>query len=338
MKYLSGKVVLVTGGTGSFGKQVLKTILCTDVSEIRVLSRDETKQEELRMNFPDPRIRYFLGDVRDISSVNQAMFGVNLIFHAAALKQVPSCEFFPLEAVKTNVFGTENVINSAVENGAEKVICLSTDKAAYPVNAMGMTKALMEKVALSKAPQAAERGTIVCCTRYGNVLGSRGSVAPLFVKQMIQGEELTYTDGSMTRFVMDLSEAMDLVLFAFEHGDPGDTLIQKAKSCTVSELGAAVSDVLGRELRYREMGLRHGEKMFEVLMTKEEASRSLDMGGYFKISADVRGLNYEQYSNQGDGSLEDSMEFNSNNCGRVSHAILCEKLLKLDSVKIALGG
>ena len=288
------KVLLITGGTGSFGNAVLEKFLETNIKEIRIFSRDEKKQDDMRHYYNNPKIKYYIGDVRDANSIRNAVKGVDYVFHAAALKQVPSCEFFPIEAVKTNVLGTENVINMCIEQGVKKVICLSTDKAAYPVNAMGISKAMMEKVVIAKSRNSGEE-TLLCVTRYGNVIGSRGSVIPLFINQIKNGNELTVTDPNMTRFIMSLEEAVELVLFAFSHANSGDLFVQKAASCKIGDLAYAICDLLGVERSYKVIGTRHGEKDYEVLLTKEEASKSLDLGEYYQVSADNRDLNYEKY-------------------------------------------
>ena len=314
----SDKVLLITGGTGSFGNAVLNRFLDTDIREIRIFSRDEKKQDDMRHEFqvkmPDvaDKIKFYIGDVRDLASVKNAMHGVDYIFHAAALKQVPSCEFFPIEAVKTNVFGTENVLTAAIEAGVKNVVCLSTDKAAYPVNAMGTSKAMMEKVVVAKARTT--QSTKICCTRYGNVMCSRGSVIPLWIDQIRNGSPITLTEPSMTRFIMSLDEAVDLVLFAFEHGEAGDILVQKAPACTIQTQAEAVCELFGgKKEDIKIIGIRHGEKMYETLLTNEECANAVDMGDFYRVPCDKRGLNYDKYFNQGDVERNTLTEFNSNN-------------------------
>ena len=318
MSLFSGKTLLITGGTGSFGNAVLNRFLATDIAEIRVFSRDEKKQDDMRHEFqakmPEVahKISFYLGDVRDLQSVKNAMHNVDYVFHAAALKQVPSCEFFPIEAVKTNVIGTENVLTAAIDAGVESVICLSTDKAAYPVNAMGTSKAMMEKVVVAKSRTTTK--TKICCTRYGNVMCSRGSVIPLWIEQIKSGQPLTITDGSMTRFIMSLEEAVDLVLFAFEHGEPGDILVQKAPACTIQTQAEAVCELFGGDKEaIRVIGVRHGEKMYETLLTNEECANAIDLGDFYRVPCDNRNLNYDKYLNQGDVDRNPLTEFNSNN-------------------------
>jgi len=318
MSLFSGKTLLITGGTGSFGNAVLNRFLATDIAEIRVFSRDEKKQDDMRHEFqvkmPEVahKISFYLGDVRDLQSVKNAMHNVDYVFHAAALKQVPSCEFFPIEAVKTNVIGTENVLTAAIDAGIESVICLSTDKAAYPVNAMGTSKAMMEKVVVAKSRTTTK--TKICCTRYGNVMCSRGSVIPLWIEQIKSGQPLTITDGSMTRFIMSLEEAVDLVLFAFEHGEPGDILVQKAPACTIQTQAEAVCELFGGDKEaIRVIGVRHGEKMYETLLTNEECANAIDLGDFYRVPCDNRNLNYDKYFNQGDVDRNPLTEFNSNN-------------------------
>lgn len=313
-----GKTLLITGGTGSFGNAVLNRFLATDIAEIRVFSRDEKKQDDMRHEFqvkmPEVahKISFYLGDVRDLQSVKNAMHNVDYVFHAAALKQVPSCEFFPIEAVKTNVIGTENVLTAAIDAGVESVICLSTDKAAYPVNAMGTSKAMMEKVVVAKSRTTTK--TKICCTRYGNVMCSRGSVIPLWIEQIKSGQPLTITDGSMTRFIMSLEEAVDLVLFAFEYGEPGDILVQKAPACTIQTQAEAVCELFGGDKEaIRVIGVRHGEKMYETLLTNEECANAIDLGDFYRVPCDNRNLNYDKYFNQGDVDRNPLTEFNSNN-------------------------
>lgn len=318
MSVFTGATLMITGGTGSFGSTVLKRFLKTDIGEIRVFSRDEKKQDDMRHEFqllyPDSadKLKFYIGDVRDLQSVKNAIHGVDYIFHAAALKQVPSCEFFPTEAVKTNVMGTENVLTAAIEEGVKSVICLSTDKAAYPVNAMGTSKAMMEKVVVAKARTTNK--TKICCTRYGNVMCSRGSVIPLWIDQIKAGNPITITDGAMTRFIMSLEEAVDLVLFAFEHGEAGDILVQKAPACTIQTQAEAVCELFdGDKNNIKVIGIRHGEKMYETLLTNEECAHAIDLGDFYRVPCDNRGLNYDKYFNKGDVERNTLTEFNSNN-------------------------
>ena len=318
MSLFKGKTLMITGGTGSFGNAVLNRFLRTDIGEIRVFSRDEKKQDDMRHEFqarmPEvaDKIKFYIGDVRDLESCRGAMHGVDYIFHAAALKQVPSCEFFPMEAVRTNVIGTDNVLTAAIEAGVECVICLSTDKAAYPINAMGITKAIEEKVAIAKSRNSGK--TKICCTRYGNVMCSRGSVIPLWIDQIRQGNPITITDPAMTRFIMSLEEAVDLVLFAFEHGENGDLLIQKAPACTIGTQAQAVCELFGgKKEDIKVIGIRHGEKMYETLLTNEECAKAIDMGDFYRVPADNRGLNYDKYFKEGDEERNVLTEFNSNN-------------------------
>lgn len=313
-----GKTLLITGGTGSFGNAVLNRFLTTDIAEIRVFSRDEKKQDDMRHEFqaklPEAagKIKFYIGDVRDLASVKSAMVGVDYVFHAAALKQVPSCEFFPMEAVRTNVIGTDNVLTAAIEAGVESVICLSTDKAAYPINAMGITKALEEKVAVAKSRTSGK--TRICCTRYGNVMCSRGSVIPLWIDQIKNGQPITVTEPSMTRFIMSLEEAVDLVLFAFEHGQNGDLFIQKAPACTIQTQAEAVCELFGgKKEDIRVIGIRHGEKLYETLLTNEECAKAEDMGDFYRVPADNRSLNYDKFFSEGDEQRSTLTEFNSNN-------------------------
>ncbi len=318
MSIFSGKTLMITGGTGSFGNAVLNRFLQTDIGEIRIFSRDEKKQDDMRHEFqakmPEvaDKISFYIGDVRDINSVKNAIHGVDYIFHAAALKQVPSCEFFPIEAVKTNVLGTENVLTAAIEEGVKKVICLSTDKAAYPVNAMGTSKAMMEKVVVAKSRTT--KTTDICCTRYGNVMCSRGSVIPLWIEQIKNGNSITITEPTMTRFIMSLEEAVDLVLFAFEHGTPGDILVQKAPACTIQTQAEAVCELFGSDKsNIKVIGIRHGEKMYETLLTNEECANAIDLGNFYRVPCDKRGLNYDKYFSKGDTERNTLTEFNSNN-------------------------
>ena len=310
----AGKTLLITGGTGSFGNAVLERFLNSDIKEIRIFSRDEKKQDDMRHVYNNDKLKFYIGDVRDISTIRPAVQGVDYIFHAAALKQVPSCEFFPLEAVKTNVFGTDNVLTAAVEAGVGRVVCLSTDKAAYPINAMGTSKAMMEKIIVAKARTVDPEKTRICCTRYGNVMCSRGSVIPLFIDKIKNGQPLTITDGSMTRFIMNLNEAVDLVLYAFEHGTQGDLFVQKADACTIDVLTQAIKELFGvPDYPTQVIGIRHGEKMYETLLTNEECARSLDCGDFYRVIADNRDLNYEKYLSVGDVQRSTLSEFNSNN-------------------------
>ena len=320
MGLFTNKTLLITGGTGSFGNAVLNRFLQTDIGEIRIFSRDEKKQDDMRHEFqakmPEvaDKIKFYIGDVRDISSIRNAMHGVDYIFHAAALKQVPSCEFFPIEAVKTNVLGTENVLTVAIEEGVKNVVCLSTDKAAYPVNAMGTSKAMMEKVIVAKSRTVFPEKTKICCTRYGNVMCSRGSVIPLWIDQIRAGNPITITDPTMTRFIMSLDEAVDLVLFAFEHGKSGDILVQKAPACTIQTQAEAVCELFGGDKEnIKVIGIRHGEKMYETLLTNEECANAIDMGDFYRVPCDSRGLNYDKYFKQGDVERNTLTEFNSNN-------------------------
>lgn len=330
-----GKTLMITGGTGSFGNTVLRRFLETDIGEIRVFSRDEKKQDDMRHEFQQKypqvadKIRFYIGDVRDIQSVKNAMHGVDYIFHAAALKQVPSCEFFPVEAVKTNVLGTDNVLTAAIEEGVKCVICLSTDKAAYPVNAMGTSKAMMEKVVVAKSRTVSPEKTKICCTRYGNVLCSRGSVIPLWIDQIREGKPITITEPSMTRFVMSLEEAVDLVLFAFQNGESGDILVQKAPACTIEVLAQAVKELFAPEAEIRVIGIRHGEKMYETLLTNEECANAIDMGNFYRVPADKRGLNYDKYFNDGNVTRIQLSEFDSTNTELMTVEQVKEKLLSL---------
>ena len=333
------KTLLITGGTGSFGNAVLNRFLDTDIREIRVFSRDVKKQDDMRHEFQAKmpqladKIKFFIGDVRDLASVKNAMHGVDYIFHAAALKQVPSCEFFPLEAVKTNVIGTENVLTAAIEAGVRSVICLSTDKAAYPVNAMGTSKAMMEKVIVAKSRTVSPEMTKICCTRYGNVMCSRGSVIPLWIEQIKAGNPITITDPSMTRFIMSLDEAVDLVLFAFEHGVSGDILVQKAPACTIDVLAQAVKELFGSEAPVQVIGIRHGEKLYETLLTNEECANATDMGDFYRVPCDKRDLNYDKFFSDGDRERNPLTEFNSNNTKLLTVEQVKEKLLSLQYIR-----
>lgn len=335
-----GKTLLITGGTGSFGNAVLNRFLETDLCEIRIFSRDEKKQDDMRhefqMKLPEAaeKLRFYIGDVRDPASVKNAMHGVDYIFHAAALKQVPSCEFFPLEAVKTNVFGTDNVLTAAIEEGVRNVVCLSTDKAAYPVNAMGTSKAMMEKVVVAKSRTVAPEKTKICCTRYGNVMCSRGSVIPLWIDQIRSGSPITLTEPTMTRFIMSLDEAVDLVLFAFEHGESGDILVQKAPACTIQTQAQAVCELFGgKKEDIRVIGIRHGEKMYETLLTNEECAHAIDLGDFYRVPCDSRGLNYDKYFTKGDTKRVTLSEFNSNNTELLNVEQVKEKLLSLQYIQ-----
>lgn len=333
------KTLLITGGTGSFGNAVLDRFLDTDIGEIRIFSRDEKKQDDMRHLYQSinpeksEKIKFYIGDVRDLASVKNAMHDVDYIFHAAALKQVPSCEFFPLEAVKTNVIGTDNVLTAAIEEGVKRVICLSTDKAAYPVNAMGTSKAMMEKVIVAKSRTVSPAKTAICCTRYGNVMCSRGSVIPLFIDQIKQGKPLTLTEPKMTRFIMSLEEAVELVLFAFANADSGDIMVQKAPACTIGVLAQAVKELFHSEDEIKVIGIRHGEKMYETLLTNEECAHAIDMGNFYRVPADNRGLNYDKYFKDGDTKRNTLTEFNSNNTQLLTVEQVKEKLLSLKYIR-----
>lgn len=331
-----GKALLITGGTGSFGKAVINRFLDTDIQEIRIFSRDEKKQDDLRKQYQNAKLSFYLGDVRDRASIDNAMHNIDFVFHAAALKQVPSCEFFPLEAVKTNILGTENVLQSAIAHHVQKVICLSTDKAAYPINAMGISKAMMEKVFIAKARTANDGETIICGTRYGNVMASRGSVIPLFIDKIKQREALPITDPNMTRFLMSLQEAVELVVHAFKYAKNGDIMVQKAPSCTVSDLATALLEIFEVDRDIQIIGTRHGEKQAETLLTKEEYARCDDMGHYFRVPADSRDMNYDQYVERGHSIIKTETEYNSNNTQRLTIPEIKEKLLTLDYVKAEL--
>lgn len=333
-----GKTLLITGGTGSFGNAVLKRFLNTDVKEIRIFSRDEKKQDDMRKRYKNDKIKFYIGDVRNPESIKDAVSGVDYIFHAAALKQVPSCEFFPMEAVRTNVLGTDNVLSAAIDAGVKRVVCLSTDKAAYPINAMGTSKAMMEKVIIAKSRNVDPANTTISCTRYGNVMASRGSVIPLFVDQIKSGHPITITDPTMTRFLMNLDEAVDLVLFAFEHANQGDLFIQKAPASTVGDLAAALKQMLKSDIEINIIGTRHGEKAHETLMTKEEKAKSTDMGDYYRIPADMRDLNYGKYLEDGSKEISESDEYTSHNTTRLDVSGTIEKLLTVDYIKQELQG
>ena len=338
MSLFRDKTRMITGGTGSFGNAVLNRFLQTDIGEIRIFSRDEKKQDDMRHEYqakmPDVahKIKFYIGDVRDLQSVRSAMHGVDYIFHAAALKQVPSCEFFPMEAVRTNVIGTDNVLTAAIEEGVECIICLSTDKAAYPINSMGMTKAIEEKVAIAKSRMSGK--TKICCTRYGNVMCSRGSVIPLWIDQIKTGNPITVTEPNMTRFIMSLEEAVDLVLFAFEHGENGDLLIKKAPACTIQTQAEAVCELFGgKKEDIKVIGIRHGEKMYETLLTNEECAKAVDMGDFYRVPADNRGLNYDKYFKEGDEARNTLTEFNSNNTRRLNLQETIDTISKLEYIQ-----
>ena len=327
------KVLLITGGTGSFGNAVLKRFLNSDLKEIRIFSRDEKKQDDMRKKYSNDKLKFYIGDVRDAHSVQEAMKGVDYVFHAAALKQVPSCEFFPVQAVQTNILGTNNVLEAAINHNVKKVIVLSTDKAAYPINAMGMSKALMEKVAVAKGRNLKENQTVICRTRYGNVMASRGSVIPLFCEQIENGKPLTITNPEMTRFMMTLDDAVDLVIYAFEHGAQGDLFVQKAPAATIETLAEAVKELKNSSAPIKHIGSRHGEKLYEVLVTKEEMTNAEDLGDYFRVPADNRNLNYAKYENNGDKNLDKVEEYNSHNTTRLDVEGMKKLLLKLDLFK-----
>lgn len=339
MSLFKDKTLLITGGTGSFGNAVLNRFLNTDIGEIRIFSRDEKKQDDMRHEFqakmPETagKIKFFIGDVRDINSVKNAMYGVDYIFHAAALKQVPSCEFFPIEAVRTNVLGTENVLTAAIEAGVKNVVCLSTDKAAYPVNAMGTSKAMMEKVIVAKSRTVNPEKTKISCTRYGNVMCSRGSVIPLWIEQIKAGNPITITEPSMTRFIMSLDEAVDLVLFAFENGTSGDILVQKAPACTIEVLAKAVTELFEPNHEIKVIGIRHGEKMYETLLTNEECANAFDMGDFYRVPCDKRDLNYDKFFKEGNTERNALSEFNSNNTELLTVEEVKEKLLSLEYIR-----
>ena len=339
MSLFKDKTLLITGGTGSFGNAVLNRFLDTDIGEIRVFSRDEKKQDDMRHEFQakmpevSDKIKFYIGDVRDLESVKAAMHGVDYIFHAAALKQVPSCEFFPMEAVRTNVIGTDNVLTAAIDAGVKSVICLSTDKAAYPVNAMGITKALEERVAVAKSRTVSPDKTKICCTRYGNVMCSRGSVIPLWIDQIKAGKDITITEPTMTRFIMSLDEAVDLVLFAFENGISGDILVQKAPACTIETLAKAVIELFNPETKIKVIGIRHGEKLYETLLTNEECANATDMGEFYRVPCDNRGLNYDKYFKDGDVERNPLTEFNSNNTELLNVEEVKEKILSLQYIR-----
>ncbi len=327
------KTLMITGGTGSFGNAVLDRFLQTDIGEIRIFSRDEKKQDDMRNRLKNPKIKFYIGDVRDFNSINHAMKGVDYVFHAAALKQVPSCEFFPIEAAKTNVFGTQNTIDAAVANNVKRVICLSTDKAAYPINAMGISKALMEKVAVAASRNIPDDATKVCLTRYGNVMASRGSVIPLFVDQIKEGSPITVTDPNMTRFLMSLEDAVDLVLFAFEHGNQGDLFVNKAPASTIGDLASAIKNIFNADNEVKVIGTRHGEKLYETLCTREEMQKAEDMGEFYRIPADNRDLNYSRYFSEGKEDISRIEDYHSHNTKHLSNEELKKTLLNLDFIK-----
>ncbi|MGR3990995.1 polysaccharide biosynthesis protein [Pseudomonas sp. 1121_17] len=330
----SGKKLLISGGTGSFGNAVLKRFLDTDIAEIRIFSRDEKKQDDMRKRYANSKLKFYIGDVRDYQSVLNATRGVDYIFHAAALKQVPSCEFHPMEAVKTNVIGTENLLEAAIQNEVRRIVCLSTDKAVYPINAMGISKAMMEKVMVAKARNVDETKTVICGTRYGNVMASRGSVIPLFVEQILKGQPLSITDPNMTRFMMTLADAVDLVLYAFEHGNNGDLFVQKAPAATVETLAKALCGLLGKpEHPVQVIGTRHGEKLYEALLSREELVCSEDMGDYYRVPPDLRDLNYSKYVEQGEERLSHTEDYNSHNTQRLDVEGMQQLLLKLDFIR-----
>ena len=333
MSIFKDKVLLITGGTGSFGNAVLKRFIDTDIKEIRIFSRDEKKQEDMRIAYKNDKIKFYIGDVRNYRSIEDAMDGVDYVFHAAALEQVPSCEFFPIEAVEANVLGANNVIEAAINHNVIKVIVLSTDKAAYPINAMGMSKALMEKVAIAKGRNLEKGKTVICRTRYGNVMASRGSVIPLFCQQIAEGKSITVTNPEMTRFMMTLEDAVDLVIYAFEHGEQGDLFVQKAPAATIEVLADAIKELKHSDVKTNIIGTRHGEKLYEVLVTKEEMVNAEDLGGYYRIPADNRNLNYQKYENVGNKDLETIEEYNSHNTKRLDVEGVKELLLKLDLFK-----
>ena len=329
----AGKTLLITGGTGSFGNAVMKRFLETNIKEIRIFSRDEKKQDDMRKKYNNEKLKFYIGDIRDLASVKNAMYGVDYIFHAAALKQVPSCEFFPLEAVKTNILGTDNVLTAAIEYGVKKVICLSTDKAAYPINAMGISKAMMEKVFVAKSRTVDSDKTLICGTRYGNVMASRGSVIPLFIDQIKSGQPLTVTDPNMTRFLMSLEEAVELVLFAFQKAHAGDIMVQKSPASTIGDLAQAIKELFNADNEMKIIGTRHGEKRFETLLTREEHVVAEDLGNFYRVSADQRDLNYDKYFIEGDHRLSTLEEYNSDNTQILNVEQIKEKLLQLDYVQ-----
>jgi len=335
----TNKTLLITGGTGSFGNAVLNRFLSTDIKEIRIFSRDEKKQDDMRHLYQNPKIKFYIGDVRDRRSVDGVMKGVDFIFHAAALKQVPSCEFFPTQAVRTNILGTENVIDSAIEYGVKNVVVLSTDKACYPINAMGISKAMMEKVAIAKGRQLGNgNGTTICCTRYGNVMASRGSVIPLWVDQMEKGEVITVTDPNMTRFMMTLNDAVDLVIYAFQHGHNGDLFVQKAPAATLQTLASALKELLKKDTPVKVIGTRHGEKLYETLVTREEMARAEDMGNYYRIPCDTRDLNYDKYFIEGQEKVSVIEDYHSHNTHRLNVEEMKSLLLQLSGIRERVNG
>lgn len=329
----ANKVLMITGGTGSFGNAVLKRFLSTDVSEIRIFSRDEKKQEDMRIALNNPKLKFYIGDIRNYDSINEAMKGVHYVFHAAALKQVPSCEFYPMEAVRTNVLGTENVLNAAVSNNVQRLVVLSTDKAVYPINAMGISKAMMEKLMVAKSRMRMAGETVICATRYGNVMASRGSVIPLFIQQLKDGKSITITDPNMTRFLMSLDDSVDLVLHAFEHGKQGDIFIQKAPASTVGDLAAALKELFVKDNEVRVIGTRHGEKLYESLVSREEMAKAEDMGRYYRVPADNRDLNYDKYFVEGETKISEIDDYTSHNTERLTVEQVKDILLKLEFVK-----
>jgi len=331
------KTLLITGGTGSFGNAVMKRFLKTDLKEIRIFSRDEKKQDDMRRLYKNDKLKFYIGDVRDLQSIKNAMHGVDYVFHAAALKQVPSCEFFPLEAVKTNIIGTDNVLTAAIEFGVKKVICLSTDKAAYPINAMGISKAMMEKVFIAKSRTVDPSRTLICGTRYGNVMASRGSVIPLFIEQIKNGQPLTVTNPKMTRFLMSLEEAVELILFAFQNAEAGDIMVQKSPASTIGDLAQAIKELFNAKNEIKIIGTRHGEKRYETLLTKEEFAVAEDLGKFFRVPADKRDLNYDKYFIKGDHKLSTDEEYNSDNTQRLNVEQIKEKLLSIDYIRRELG-
>ena len=333
------KILLITGGTGSFGNAVLSRFLDTDIEEIRIFSRDEKKQDDMRKRYANPKLKFYIGDVRDYNSILNATRGVDFIFHAAALKQVPSCEFHPMEAVKTNVIGTENVLEAAIQNEVKRVVCLSTDKAVYPINAMGISKAMMEKVMVAKSRNVDPGKTVICGTRYGNVMASRGSVIPLFVDQIRAGKSLTITDPNMTRFMMTLADAVDLVLYAFEHGSNGDLFVQKAPAATIETLAVALTDLIDQpDHPINVIGTRHGEKLFEALLSREEMACAEDLGGYYRVPPDLRDLNYGKFVEQGEEKISHTEDYNSHNTTRLDKAGMQELLMKLDFIRATVRG
>lgn len=332
----NNKTLLITGGTGSFGNAVMERFLSSDIKEIRIFSRDEKKQDDMRKRYKNDKLKFYIGDVRDINSLIDSMYGVDYVFHAAALKQVPSCEFFPLEAVKTNILGTDNVLTAAINAGVKKVICLSTDKAAYPINAMGISKAMMEKVFVAKSKTIDPKKTLICGTRYGNVMASRGSVIPLFIDQIKNNHPITITDPNMTRFLMSLEEAVELVIFAFQNAQAGDIMVQKSPASSIGDLAIAVKEIFNADNEIKIIGTRHGEKLYETLLTKEEYIVAKDMGGFYRVPADTRDLNYDKYFVEGDQLLFSEEEYNSHNTNRLNIEAIKQKLLQLEYVQSEL--